>query len=70
MTVDLDKQDLVTLVCGSSPSYKMMSEYSVELADIGDYSGSYDRWNWNRSALDKLSEKKLYHLYILLKEYL
>lgn len=66
MLVDLSKKDLVSLVCGTEPSYKQMSNEVVDY--FGNYSGSYGRWSWNKLRLNEYSEKELYNLYLFLKD--
>lgn len=61
MNVDLDKEDLTNLVLGTSPNYKLMM--TPEIAKLGRYSGSYDKWSWDGHALNKLSEGDLLKLY-------
>jgi len=65
MKVDLDKSDLITLVCGNSPSYELMETKIIE--KCGNYNGSYGTWDWNTSELEKLEDIQLYELHIRMK---
>lgn len=65
MNVNLDKCDLISLVKGQDPSYKMM-EHPLVKAN-GRYAGSYGRWDWNYKALEKNTEQEIWELYQLLK---
>jgi hypothetical protein len=66
MKVELDKEDLVNLVSGISPSYIQIIK--PEFKKLGEYNGSYDRWSWYDYALQELSEKELYSLYTRCKK--
>ena len=62
MTVELDKQDLIALVRGTEPSYEQMEHPLVRIH--GRYVGGFvDRWEWNISSLEELSEKLLWQIY-------
>lgn len=64
MYVELDKKDLIALVKGTAPNYKVM-EY---MNNIGRYLGGMnDRWVWDDSKLGNLSEKTLYKVYTICK---
>lgn len=65
MEVVLSKEDLISLVKGTPPSYSVMDHAMVE--KHGSYSGSYDRWDWN-SELKELSESELWELYNICKK--
>lgn len=63
MLIDLTRKDLVRLVCGLSPSYEKMDDR------YGSYTGGFvDEWKWSYSDLSKLSEEKLWELYLWLNE--
>ena len=64
MNVDLNKEDLISLVMGTSPNYDLMQKPDIQ--KLGSYSGSYDRWSWN-SSLNELTESQLYKLYLRCK---
>ena len=65
MKIDLDKKDLITLVCGNSPGFDFITEFSN--LDYGSYNGSYGTWNWNHYKLEKLSDGELWELHIKMK---
>lgn len=61
MTVELNKDDLKSLVMGTSPYYNAFTNPLVK--KCGSYTGGFvEKWSWN-SQLDKLSEKQLWDLY-------
>ena len=63
MLVDLKKKDLVRLICGVSPRYEKMDDR------YGSYTGGFvDDWKWNSNTLSKLTEDKLWELYVWLNE--
>lgn len=65
MTIDLDKQDLISLVQGSSPHYDIFEHPLVKKS--GRYNGGMnDHWSWNYNFSD-LSESELFDLYTLCK---
>ena len=65
MLVDLDKQDIITLIRGTSPSYELMNDPIID--QLGVYSGGFkDEWNWNYVFPD-LSIEILYNTYLKLK---
>jgi len=66
MRIVLDKAGLVSLVCGTDPSMKLMKAKVIE--PLGDFSGSYLTWSWNKSILQKLPEASLYSVYLLCVE--
>lgn len=62
MKLELDKEDLISLVMGKVPNYAAM----VKCGDLGW--GSDNRgWQWYESKLKELSEEELYDLYLLCK---
>lgn len=63
MKVELNKKSLVCLVVGSPVSYELIQP--LQSKNLGTFSGSYDRWDWNRSALEKLTDEKLLELHNL-----
>jgi hypothetical protein len=66
MLVDLNISDLVSMVNGTQPHYGILDDLRVR--PYGSYSGSYDRWTWDKHELAKLSEAELFSLYNLCKE--
>lgn len=66
MFVNLEKDDLINLVISRSPDYEDMGKF--EKLGFGRYIGGFnDRWEWSRSALEKLSEETLLDLYSMLQ---
>ena len=66
MTLDLDKNDLIALVTGTSPYYDIMENDVVKKA--GDYCGGMnDHWRWKNYALLEMSEEELFSLYQMCK---
>jgi hypothetical protein len=62
MIVELDKEDLLSLVKGDSPHYDLFTEFEKE--EHGRYVGGFtDDWRWNISALMRLDEEKLWEIY-------
>jgi len=65
MIFDLDIIDLVNMIKGTTPSYKLMDHEDIK--DKGHFSASYGRWDWNYDALIVLPEEKLVEIYHMLK---
>lgn len=66
MTVELDKNTLVSLVKGSCPNYNIFDNPLVKKS--GRYTGGFhDKWDWDRVVLENLTEEKLWELYSLCK---
>lgn len=63
MTVDLDKVDLIALVCGTSPNYNLFENTTIK--KCGYF--MRDNWYWYDHELEKLSEEELLTLYNLCK---
>ncbi len=64
--VCLDHDDFVNLVTSVAPDFK----YMKELIDEGlcSWTGGFvDKFNWKRSALEKLDIEELYHIYFYIK---
>jgi len=67
MEIKLTKQDLVSLVLGTSPHYDVFENYRVKNA--GNYIGGFkDEWQWDYSKVHLLSEAELYQLYRICKD--
>lgn len=67
MNIDVNKKDLIHMICGTSPSY----EYFDTLREwgVGHYVGGFnDKWVWDPDSLDRLSEYRLEYLYQLLTD--
>lgn len=62
MIVEVDKKDLVHMVLGCEPDYEVINELINR--KLGSYCGGFnDRWDWNKYALEELSEQELFDLY-------
>lgn len=65
MEMTLTKDDLKSLVRGTSPHYNVMDNALVK--SCGSFTGGFvDRWNWH--SLHNLNEKQLIELYNICKE--
>ena len=60
MTVNLDKDDLISLVKGVKPSWTLME--TLENQNLGRYS-DINGWHWDDSSLSALDEVALFTLY-------
>jgi hypothetical protein len=66
MTVELDREDLLMLVKGASN--KIGYELMDYLSPYGSLAGApNERWYWNDSALNALTEEGLLHIYKKIK---
>ena len=65
MQLDLDKDDLISLVEGSSPDYSVMEHRLVK--KHGNFNGSYGNWSWN-SSLGICTEQELLEIYKISKD--
>lgn len=64
MNVALNKKALVSLVNGTSPNYDIFDNPLVK--KTGRYIGGFhDKWDWDRTILESLTEEKLFELYTL-----
>jgi hypothetical protein len=67
MTVELTKEDLITLIKGVCPSYEAMEHPSVK--SLGVYTGGFvDHWSWYENAVKSLSEDRLWSLYLICRD--
>lgn len=66
MTVNLDRQDIISLLKGTKPYYPVMDKIPKEL---GSYIGGFTNdWEWNN--FDKnvtYTDEQLYELYLMCK---
>ena len=66
MTVNLDRQDIISLLKGIKPYYSVMDKIPKEL---GSYIGGFaNDWEWN--DFDKnvsYTDEQLYELYLICK---
>lgn len=62
MTVELNKEDLITLVKGLDAPNELMKKYKK--LGIGSYTGGFvDEWRWDKYGLKELSEEELYNIF-------
>ena len=65
MKVELTKEDLKSLVMGTSPYYSVFEVALVK--NNGSYTGGFvERWDWNLN--DKLTENQLWDLYVICRD--
>lgn len=63
----LEKNDLITLVLGTNPSYEEMNRPHVNMC--GCYVGGHrDVWVWDENVLERLNLLQLWSLYKELKK--
>lgn len=65
MKLDLDKDDLISLVKGSNPGYSVMEHPLVE--KHGRFNASYGNWSWHSFSLEKCTEQELFEIYKICK---
>jgi len=64
MKVELTKADLISLVKGTTPSYKAMQNPIVKAN--GSYTGGHhDKWDWDFFFDKSLTEQQLWELYMI-----
>ena len=63
MNIDLDHDDIVSLVMGQNcPAYELLD--TLEKGGCGHYTGGFrDDWTWNRDALEKMDDMRLLLIY-------
>ena len=64
MNVDLDRDGLIAMVRGCTPSYEMMDDPVVKRNGI--FSASYGRWDWG-DKFEGVTDEQLFDLYLRLK---
>jgi len=68
MTVELNKDDLVTLVMGFNLYNDLINKYSR--LEYGHWTGGHaDVWTWHKWALQRLDEEELYNIFQECKSY-
>lgn len=68
INLDLDKEDFLTLVKGSTPDYKLFNHFIIRPA--GYYVGGFkDDWVWNDNYLKSLPIECLKDIYLTIKNY-
>lgn len=66
MLLDVDKEELVSLIVGINPSWDQMKNPTV--GKVGKWWGGFlDRWKWDKDSLMACSEEELLKLYQYLK---
>lgn len=64
--IELTEEDLKSMVLSTQPYYNLFDNDLIK--SLGSYTGGFvDKWQWDRSALDKLSAESLYTVYIMCK---
>jgi hypothetical protein len=63
MEATLDREDLIHMIKGSSPSYYAMSVQPIK--SLVDYSDQYGRYYWH--GLENFNEKQLWGIYQVCK---
>lgn len=65
MTVNLDRQDIISLLKGTNPYYSVMDEIPKEL---GSYTGGLiNDWEWYFDENVPYTDEQLYELYLMCK---
>ena len=66
MNVELDRKDIISLLCGTTPAYSVMDKIPKEL---GSYVGGFvDSWQWNYISENvPYSDEYLFNLYLTCK---
>lgn len=63
MNVELDRQGIISLLCGTTPPYSAMAKIPK---DLGSYVGGFvDSWQWDISDNVPYSDEYLFNLYLL-----
>lgn len=66
MNIDLNRKDLISLVKGAVPNYSAFNDPLVKMC--GNYIGGFlDRWDWDYTKLEELSDQDLFKLYNICK---
>ncbi len=67
MILDLNKNEIICLIKGTSISYAQMDIPKIKWC--GNYRGGFhDDWQWDVSKLKELTEEQLMDLYKIIKE--
>jgi hypothetical protein len=67
MKVELDRLDLMALVNGSSPYFSAHEHPLIKKS--GTWVGGHvDKWDWNKSELEKMSEEELYEIHKICRQ--
>lgn len=65
MLIELDKEDAISLVKGTSPNYEIMSHPTIR--QFGTFYDYQSRWEWNTSSLSNLKVDQLLYIYRICK---
>ncbi len=66
MIVELDREDIISLMKGTEPNYNIMHKIPE---DLGRYVGGFaDRWEWDMIIPTQYSDEELYNIYLMCKE--
>lgn len=66
MIINLEKEDLINLVKGTSPNYEVMGDPTIK--PYGNYIGGFvDKWDWNKYSLINLEDETLFDMYLTCK---
>jgi hypothetical protein len=65
MTLDLDKEDLINMICGIIPNINLIP--ILENQSLGRFSDNYG-WCWDKTILESHIELELKDLYYLCKQ--
>lgn len=63
----LDKAMLIDAICGVEPDYRLLDHPQIK--PYGDWSGSHDKWTWNKYKLEEVEYSDLLDIYGLLKQF-
>lgn len=61
----LDREDLKTLIFGSTPTFEVLQHSFI--ADKGIYDNDFEIWQWNVDTLDKCTDEELWEIYSMCK---
>jgi len=65
LKLDLDKNDLISLIKGTDPNLNVMEHPKIRYR--GSYREPYGRWDWNYGAFEKCTEEEMYEVYKICK---
>lgn len=65
MILELNKDDLISLVKGQEPSYSAMDHPKIK--NLGRFAASYGRWDWGHDSFKNMTEGEIYEVYFILK---
>lgn len=65
MFLELDKNDLISIVMGTNPNFSVMGHNLI--IGKGRFNGHSNTWSWYRSKLEELTEYQLWDVYQICK---